>query len=106
MFTKSRLFILFLTLICFIAWLVSDLIKTPASFTPDEATTKALEPLNPEFDQSTLSIIQQSNRLQTAPAQTITARATPTPTPTPRATPTPTPIPTPTIASPSASIQP
>lgn len=112
MFTKSRIFILILTLTCFVVWLASDLIKTPPSFTPDEATTKALLPLTPDFDQNTLNLVSKSN--PTLPP--FTERATPRPlVPSPPPAPiqsgpsggfAPSPSPTPQTASPSSLLIP
>lgn len=95
MFTKSRIFILILTLTCFIVWLISDLVKTPPSFTPDEATTKALLPLSPEFDQNALDLISKSN--PTLPP--FTARVTPRPPITPSPSSSLSPSPTPSTGS-------
>lgn len=61
MFTKTRILILTLTLICFLVWITADLIKTPATFTPDSSTTEALQPLNPTFDTNTLELVSKSN---------------------------------------------
>lgn len=56
--STSRLIVLILTFVCFLVWFSADLIRTKPSVVNSPELEQALEPIDPTFNQETLSKIQ------------------------------------------------
>lgn len=79
-----KIIFIFLTFICFVVWLGTDLLRTQSSVEVTPQLTEALTPLNPNLDQDTLARVRSLDdraRLVAATPRPSTAVSTPIPTP-------------------------
>lgn len=87
--TKTRAIILFFTFICFMAWIVSDIFRTPPSVEVSPELTEAQRAISPTFDKTVMDKINQINKERAAdPAATARPASTPSPSPTASGLPT------------------
>ncbi len=67
---KEFVVILIFTFIVFLAWVVSDLIRTPPSEITDQKLKKAVEPLNSSLDLTTINLLEKKEVIKTSISNT------------------------------------
>jgi hypothetical protein len=93
--TKDKIAILIIALVLVLAWISADFLFPKPTIPPSPEIQKALEPVDPAFDEAAVRLIKDLN-ITNKPLE-ATAPAT---------TPTPVPQPTPKPATPSAALTP
>ena len=97
---KELVIVLSLTAFVILVWVVSEIIHTKPSVETDQTLQERLGPVDPQFDQATIDLLNKPPSLPEVPQVTRS-----TPTPTPRSSPLTSPSPSATgSASPSPSI--